>query len=400
MKRQILKCLLNVELNGIVSDLALYLKKYLMNNKKMAQSLFYTIIALAEDEMSCYKYNASNLQNLGKEIEYQPNRNIPPHNVEELFEKNGIDPYNSKKDEIIQRYLLNEESKDLSSFNIENCNIQTLCFISNCGLTFENLEFKSIMKKIFPYMISIVSKVKNDYRIISFDAVNEIKEFINRSFCGTEEISDVVDMMFDLVDFNQLNADAYEIYETISANLLAFYFDGYNKLETRKRCEVVLTSFENKITKIRNENARKTLYKMLFLISKRFYFEDWNNLKTKYSYEDKMFLNEIWGKYGWIHLDNLLFAIYEMHISELVPEIIISLNESLNKYLKANSNCINTIKENEPIINRIITKSFLDCSVEIKADIELTKAFEELLETLVRFGMEEAAVILDEFRIH
>lgn len=139
---------------------------------------------------------------------------------------------------------------------------------------------------------------------------------------------------------------------------------------------------------------------MLFLISKRFYFENWNNLKTKYSYKDKMFLNKIWGKYGWIHIENLLFAIYEMHISELVPEIIISLNESLNKYLNSNSNCINTIRENESIFNRIITKLFLDCSVEIKADNELTIAFEELLETLVRFGMEEAAVILDEFRIH
>ena len=28
------------------------------------------------------------------------------------------------------------------------------------------------------------------------------------------------------------------------------------------------------------------------------------------------------------------------------------------------------------------------------------KAFEEVLETLVGFGMEEAAVILDEFRVH
>ena len=268
MKRQILKCLLNVESNGIVSDLALYLKKYLMNNKKMAQSLFYTIIALAEDEMSCYKYNASNLQNLGIEIEYQPNRNIPPYNVDEIFKENGIDLYNSKKDEIIQRYLLNEESKDLSSFNIENCNLQTLCFISNCGLTFENQEFKSIMKIIFPYMISIISQVKNDYKIINFDPANEIKEFINRSLCGTAEISAVVDMMFEFVDFDHLEEGAYEIYETISANLLAFYFDGYNKLETRNRCEAVLTSFENKINMIRNENARKHYIKCCFLYQK------------------------------------------------------------------------------------------------------------------------------------
>lgn len=52
------------------------------------------------------------------------------------------------------------------------------------------------------------------------------------------------------------------------------------------------------------------------------------------------------------------------------------------------------------IINKIITKAFLDFNDDIKCDHELVKAFEEVLETLVGFGMEEAAVILDEFRVH
>lgn len=65
-----------------------------------------------------------------------------------------------------------------------------------------------------------------------------------------------------------------------------------------------------------------------------------------------------------------------------------------------NSNCNSISYPNAVIINKIITKAFLDFNDDIKCDHELVKAFEEVLETLVGFGMEEAAVILDEFRVH
>lgn len=127
---------------------------------------------------------------------------------------------------------------------------------------------------------------------------------------------------------------------------------------------------------------------------------DWNELHTEYSYKDKMFLNEIWSKYGWLHFKNLLYVINQMHITELLPEIILPLNESLRKCGENYADCKEMIKANAVIINKIITKAFLDFNDDIKCDHELVKAFEEVLETLVGFGMEEAAVILDEFRVH
>lgn len=48
----------------------------------------------------------------------------------------------------------------------------------------------------------------------------------------------------------------------------------------------------------------------------------------------------------------------------------------------------------------MITKAFLDFSDKIKQDADLTKAFEEILEMLVEISYEEAATILDEFRVH
>jgi len=42
----------------------------------------------------------------------------------------------------------------------------------------------------------------------------------------------------------------------------------------------------------------------------------------------------------------------------------------------------------------------MDLSKSIKEDEDLTVAFEEILEMLVEINYEEAAVILDEFRVH
>lgn len=60
----------------------------------------------------------------------------------------------------------------------------------------------------------------------------------------------------------------------------------------------------------------------------------------------------------------------------------------------------NALGEQKTIVLAIITRAFLDCGKLIKQDDELTKAFEEILEILVKINYEEAAVILDEFRIH
>ncbi|MEA4923461.1 MAG: hypothetical protein VB031_08960 [Eubacteriaceae bacterium] len=60
------------------------------------------------------------------------------------------------------------------------------------------------------------------------------------------------------------------------------------------------------------------------------------------------------------------------------------------------------IKENntEFIINEIITTAYLGFNDEIKMDKSLTEAYEGILTALVEIGVEEAAVLLDEFRIH
>lgn len=238
----------------------------------------------------------------------------------------------------------------------------------------------------------------------------EITDELSNAFSYTENISvnglcdkdssAIVDMLFDLPDFGQMSSDGYELYEEIAAHLLAVYFDAYKNIEIRRKCEVTLLAIEDKISHICELEVRNNLCKMMFLTLGKIHMHDWNELHTEYSYKDKMFLNEIWSKYGWLHFKNLLYVINQMHITELLPEIILPLNESLRKCGENYADCKEMIKANAVIINKIITKAFLDFNDDIKCDHELVKAFEEVLETLVGFGMEEAAVILDEFRVH
>lgn len=53
-----------------------------------------------------------------------------------------------------------------------------------------------------------------------------------------------------------------------------------------------------------------------------------SKIKTNYSYVDKQFLNKQFTKYGKYHIKELLRTIYQMHMDELLPEILISIRNS------------------------------------------------------------------------
>ena len=400
LKRQMLDCFLYRGQQGIISQIAYQLKEYLTQNKKLAKCFFNTIIGISEDEMACYRYNASNLKAIGEIVDYQPNMEKPPIWVKEIFKKNSIDFYQSKYEEIIDKFLLQELDKDLSDWSVEECDIQTLCYVSGCGLNLENPNFIFIMKKMYPYVISIISSVKYYHEYLDVYAIAEMASFFKKEITSGRNISLLMELLFEIPDFSKINSDVYELYDDISSHLLAVYFDGYNNAEIRRQCKIVIKCMEDKINSINNGKVRNRLYTMLFLTLGKFHMHDWNALHTKYSYGDKEFLNEIWSKYGWLHFKNFLNVIDQMHIKSLLPEVLISLNISLGQLKNNLLQCAKLVKENENVINKIITKAFLDFSDEIKSDKELIQAFESLLILLVELNMEEAAVILDEFRVH
>lgn len=48
----------------------------------------------------------------------------------------------------------------------------------------------------------------------------------------------------------------------------------------------------------------------------------------------------------------------------------------------------------------IVSKAYFEFNAEIKADKQLTEAYENILQIMIDFNYQEAALLLDEFRVH
>ena len=128
---------------------------------------------------------------------------------------------------------------------------------------------------------------------------------------------------------------------------------------------------------------------------------DVNKVKAEYSYKDKCFLNVQIEKYGSNHLNDVLYTVYLLNISELLPEILTSISSCFTKAIRnSKEQFAKEIIDSQVIVDMIILKSFIFYSDEIKKDEKLINAYEDILLALTEIRNEKAAVLLDEFRIH
>ena len=89
-----------------------------------------------------------------------------------------------------------------------------------------------------------------------------------------------------------------------------------------------------------------------------------------------------------------------MHYRDLLPHILTSVSSTLQAYTKEELFDKDDFKEVEKLIDIFAVIAFLNYHDEIKQDEELSTSYENMLETLVDLRFENAAVLLDEFRIH
>lgn len=92
---------------------------------------------------------------------------------------------------------------------------------------------------------------------------------------------------------------------------------------------------------------------------------------------------------------------YELHICELLPEVLPAVCLSFKKAKEEETDSVGAvISQYRFRINEIITTAFVDKEDQIKENAQLSAAFESFLDLLIEFNVEMAAVLLDEFRIH
>lgn len=406
IKKIVLDCLMYKGQHGVIDEMSKYVKRYLANHETLAQAVFNTIIKLSEDQMEHQKYNANYLKVSKKDKEFIFNPNMQPKlsGIDRYIKDDDGNCYTSREEEIIDRYLLQEESLEIDVFDMSNYDISTICYVANCGLNFTNESFRMVIHEILLCVIDIWKYTKRNYNaheIFDVYQEHEIIELFQWKMIQTQDDAKMaIDILFEEIDFTKFTTDTIEFYQDIFGNFLCEFFDSYVDSKRRNICKKKILYIEKKVNDIDEEYVRIQLYKSLMLSVTRYCTGDWSKIKTNYSYVDKQFLNKQFTKYGKYHIKELLRTIYQMHMDELLPEILISIRNSFQNAKSEVNKFKKSIREQEAIVQLIILKSFITYSDKIKQDQELIEAYEDILEILINLNYEQAAVILDEFRIH
>jgi hypothetical protein len=400
IKLLIMHLLLNKSSNGIVCKIADSAVKYLRQNTLLAQSIFTTFVMLSEFEVKDKKVKTE----LRLKVEKKGDR-ITEKDVKFITQKQ--ESLQNERNEILTKYLYNEELPDLSDIKLQDCDTATFCTAINCGMSLTDEVFATIVKKFITALIDkwkSESEEHNYHHSLGAYSIQEVVSFFQVEIINAETRPIALGVLFDDMDFSKFTSDTFDFYHSIFGELLPEYFDSHNDKARRRNCVEAIKAIENKITLINDEIARIELYKVLTFSSPKAGLGDWSKCPSGYTYQDKQFLNNMFSKYGGYHLAELLDTIIKLNLDKLLPEILISVRDTYNKdheiLYTVNRHSNHYSNNRKTIILKIISSAFLNFSDKIKKDAELIKAFEELLEMLVELNYEEAAIILDEFRIH
>lgn len=410
LKLLILDLLLYRDHNGLISEIAKLAKEFLSNNEKIARSILNTIVMLAKDEMDHQKYNADYLKkhpNLSN-IEFIPNVTPKLSRVDRLLleEKKG-QPYLSQRDTIIAKYLYAESELEIAQFDMVDYDITIMSRISNCGLKLNDATYRTLIEQIMICLVEcwyLDNQNRRGYHrndVLDFNSEFELVEMfrkevvysLNNAVCA-------IDLLFDKMDFSLFTKDTISFYLKIFGHFLPVFLDGYQNPAQRNTYKAIIRYLEEKVNKIQIDRIRIELYKSLFLCDPGSFMLDFSKCQTEYSYGDISFLNEQFSKYGKYHLKEMLSTIHQLHIDKLLPHILLSVSNCFTELRTDSSRFASIIKDGQAIVRSIIYKAFIVHSAAIKQDYELTAAYENILETLVGLNYEDAAVLLDEFRLH
>lgn len=405
IKLLMLDCLLNSTHHGIISEYAKYVKAYLSNNEYLSLAMLNTIVKLSNDEMNHQKFNADYLQNSDNRsaMTFVPNMSPRLSGVDFQIKTDGGQAFASQREEIISQYLFNEAELKLEGFNMENHDISTLCYISNCGLNIANNSFAYLLKETLSCIVEAWHFNRKDRysdKVLDVFCETEVIELFRKEIALSENSAQTsIDLLFDGVVFSKFTDKTIAFYHDIFDSFLPQFFDAYNEPAKRSSCKNKIKYLEQKINNIENDYVRTQLYKSLFLSVPR-YCGDWSTFATKYSYEDIQFLNQQFSNYGKHHLQEVLRTVYQLRIDELLPNILPSIKTCFDVARVDVKSLADVIRSESVIVRLIVYKAFVKHSDSIKSDEELRLAFEGILETLVDLNYEDAAVILDEFRVH
>lgn len=388
--------------NGLIFEIYQCCKKFLLNNSKYGHIYQNTIFALAKDEMEHQKFNYEYLCKYHKKekINFTPNMQPPLYGVDNYIKQDGRQQFKTNRNEIIEKYLFKEKEYKCLNTDINQYDIRVISSIFSCGLNICDKSNETFVSKFLKILIEVYAKNPDDnIRIINTYELSHVEEFFKKCLLSKETYSLALKVLFDDIDFNKFTNDTIEFYLDVLASMTWHYFVAYNSPENREHIMNVILSMENYINKISKKEIKNELSKALILgFSKYNQYGDWSKCKTEYSYQDKMFLNDKFSKYGYLNFYDMLKVIKKLNFGKLLPEILNSISISFEKYIKSNKT--NITNEIISFIGEIMWYSFVTHEEEIKNDSELTKSFENILSNMIELNDKASVIILDNFRTH
>ena len=393
--------------NGQIQKIADFSRVYLETNSNLANSVFITIMRLAENEMNHKKFNEECLKSKfgnGEDEFVQDKKKYAIGGDCDFKEDNAKQEYESNREKIIQDYLLDEVPVDLPELNLNNYDIRMLCATSNCGLSLDNNSLYIVIRKIILSMIDIDAQADCDNDIAhiigSFAKYDVIRLFQREIGKNKENCEKVYEILFDGIDFSKFKSDIVEFYLEIFSIFVSYYFDAYKMKKYRTDLEEKIKVLEKRINAIDNSYVKTELTQAVALLDSKFY-ADWSKCVTSYSEKDKKFLNQQYEKYGHYHLEHFIYTLYQMHLKELLPEILLSVEKVFANSISENGDKFSSvISKQRWIVDKLILDAYFYNSDEIKEDEELSNAYIHILEIMIELNNEKAAVLLDEFLIH
>ena len=157
----------------------------------------------------------------------------------------------------------------------------------------------------------------------------DIVEFLQRELIHSPSEDAALSLLFKDRNFFPHSKEIVDFYSKVLECFLCEFIDSHDNPMKRNQCKLRLLALEKKILAIKDACFQKALYPALTFSAMRYVGGDWSKIKVGYSYADKQFLNQQFSRYGKYHLKKLLRTIRQMHMDALLPEILLSLRDSL-----------------------------------------------------------------------
>lgn len=402
IKHIILQIVMYRGMDGRIYSFGRIAKRFLKDTPSLQAVIINTIVALSKDEMQHQLFNYNYVKNCSdtEPFDFVPNCTPQLQGVDDMLKRRGQLGYMSCKNQIIEEYLYMEKNYDLTDLVADDYDLDMLCSIVNCGISIEKPQYYAIVQLLIRNIVAILCMDDSD--CLPVERFDTYTSRMVTDYLGEELLSDIdgiVNALFDGIDFTQFSKDAVDFYLKVFGKLLPRYVDAYKTPLCRKQCETAIYAIEAKINAVNcTEWVRRGLYRSLILSVSGFE-GDWSQVPTAYSYADIQFLNNIFSKYGKYNFSYFMLTVNKMKVKKLLPHILPSIADSVTEFTMAYFDAEN-LERVRGVLNYLILISYLKFSDEIKQDAELTTAYERILEALIGLRFENAAVLLDEFRVH